>query len=1457
MIFLPPIIISIPFVQTAIVRHFSVAFSEQLKTEVSIKSVNIRFFNKALLNDLFVRDLNGDTLLFVKRLDARIGKLPINNNILILNEIKLSDGIFCLRSDSIGTNISLIISNLNDDGKDELPDVKNDTVSKPVKITVKALKLENFKYKMYLKDAHGVEEQPDGIIYKNMSVSGINLDADKIAIAGDSLTCTLNSLSFTERSGFNVHEMSALSCLIRFGTEITLKEFRLIDDFSDVKLQNLSMTYNGADEFDDFLNYVKFDIDIYDSKLAFKTLGFFAPVLKDVPVVANLNAKISGPVANFRSDEFELQTLDNTVLKGRFSIAGLPDIESTMIFADLKDCNTNPVSINTLLSGMNVGFEQDELMQKFGKFNFVGTFTGFFSNFVSNGFLKTSLGDFQMDIMFNSAKNGIGFKGGLSAENFDVGKLTDSENIETVNFSIAVDGNVKNNQNDIFGKGIISSLRFNNYDYTNIELEGRLQNQAFKGMINVSEPNLDFNFNGRIDLTGTDGVPVFDFDADLKHVDMVKLNFNQRDTVGILKANIAANFRASSILDYIGNLKINNLTYIDNTGAINFENIVLNSSVTNSNNFISLKSDFANATYSGQDYLGGFVAHLTNMSKRYMPALFVEKINSTLQNPKSNYKITVDIKNIRKLARIFIPDLTVNNAELKVNIDTNSNLVFSLNAQNIAYGDKQISNMKLSGTNIMDTVNVNLSGDLNLSFMKLNNLNIKNILSNNTVLADIMFIDSINHSDADLKLKSQFSRDPVSGKLSVAVENDKSHITVFSQEWNLEPAVAEIRQDKFTVRGFNINKDEQEVKISGTASKSNNDTLLLNIKDFNLSDLNPCFEGSSFAIDGKMSGDIELISAYATPLMIGAVMIDTLFINNDMFEGCAIGSQWNDDMSRLEFTVRLPFNRELNSINGYIQPDTEEIYASLKVAAINLNLLEPALEGILSNIDGILTGEAHLKGTLSKPDISGTLQLNNLGFTVDYLQTQYILNSNIEISNSKFQIRDGKITDKEGNNGTLNFDLTHKYFADMEFNAKANIKNFHSLNTKEKDNSLFYGTGYATGAVNVRGNGNELKFSITAETNPNTKLYIPISSASQAKEYEFLTFVTKKDSTEETGQQIPLHENNMSEMNLELDLSVTPESEIQILIDPRVGDILRARGQGNLKIRVNPATDLFSIIGDYSIENGDYNFSLPNFSIISKKFNIDKGSRIHFNGNIEHAILDVTALYKDRISIAPLFPQDSTRHYPITCKIMISGRMTNPKLGFDIEIQDVGAEKNAQFKSIVNTDEKMAKQFLSVLVLRSFIPEQSFAYQDLGSATLMANASELLSAQLGNLVSLFNLPIPIDFNFNYNPNSQKNNVGADFEFDFGIQFSDRLIFNGSASNATHSNRNFVGDFDLEYLIGKTKNTRFKVFSKSRDYFSDDMESNRNGLGILYQSQFNTFKDIFRRKRKKQTEKTTN
>jgi hypothetical protein len=682
------IISNIPFVQTFIVGQISDKLSQRLQTRISIESVNISFFNRMRINGIYIEDTEHDTLMYVSHLDAVIGNLPLNGRTLTLKKLRLSDGIFCLRSDSVNTNIVKLINRLKnqeeqttveENGEQETEKLQStesveDMMVNTFRIRTKSLELRNFKYLMYLNDAPTQEEQPEGIIYKNMSISDINLDADRISVKSNTLTFRVNEFSFKERSGLNVRQIVADTGIICFGKEVTLKEFKMIDDFSNIRIRNLSLLYDGGNDFSDFINKVNLVIDVYDSKINFSTLGYFAPSLNKIPVTANFNGQITGHVADLRSDNFNLKTLTNTYIDGRFSIFGLPDIENTMIFLDLKHLDTSPGDVINIVEGVTgKRFGEKETLHKFGNMHFNGTYTGLISDFVAYGYLKSELGVLEMDILFNNQKKAIEFDGELAAVNFNVGRFLQSPLLGYADFNMEVYGTVLSGKNDIFGQGNISSLEFNDYKYRNVELKGRLVSQSFDGEVRIAEPNLDLDFKGNIDLNGEEGIPVFNFNANLRHADLVKLNFNKRDSVSVVSADITANFRASSILDYVGELTVDSLLYTDYQRNVDLGKINLSSYNGENGNYLELSSGFMDARYFGYDGLENFVERLQCIIQKHVPELFSKKMNPLSAKQYMEYDFRASFKNAEDITRILVPDLHIEKGtKLNAIIDTGS-----------------------------------------------------------------------------------------------------------------------------------------------------------------------------------------------------------------------------------------------------------------------------------------------------------------------------------------------------------------------------------------------------------------------------------------------------------------------------------------------------------------------------------------------------------------------------------------------------------------------------------------------------------------------------------------------------------------------------------------------------------------------------------------------------------------
>jgi hypothetical protein len=1456
-----------PLFQTWLAHKVTTILSDKLQIDVEIRSISIGFFNKLILDGVYIQDIDSDTLLYVNRLSASVNKLPLWDNTFAVGALKLSDGQFNLKSDTTGTNITLIIKRLSNKNK-----TAADTVQKvgSFKLQVKGFELENFAFTFWKYDDNKRLQNPNSIDYRDMAVDSIYLKADKISIYNDTLFYNVKSFALKEKSGYRIHNLMA-NCYIVPGKDVHFDNLELIDDYSNLRLKHFSMIYNGGKEFSDFIEKVVLIGDFENAEISFQSISFFAASLQNIPIKATVNGLVIGPVANLKSNNLKIEGFNNTLIDGRFSITGLPEIDETIIFADFKQLQTHPKDMFDAISRItgNRKTSLDNFLSAVKQINFKGSFTGLYNDFVANGTLTSNLGALSLDVLFKTENrnHAISFNGRVSASDFETGQLLKTDLIAKTSFDLMTKGYVpQNGTPDIFSEGTITKLIFNNYNYENIKLLGTVKENEFSGSVNINIPDIDLAFLGKINYKGTenDPVPVFDFEADLKHIDLAKLNFNKRDSISVFNGKIAANFKGSNITNYVGEIKLSDASYTDIIETIDIGKVSLISRKIGEKNSLQLQSDFVEAEYIGQYLFGEFVKELQHIAHIYVPALenfSSDTINIKQYHQNQQYVLHVKTKKSGQIARIVKPGLYIaENSTLDLLVDTDHTIKLQIDSDNIKLNNNTFDDVIINAQNYIDTLFVKiLSSNVLSGGFAFQNIEIDNSVHSNLISTNLKYNNESERENTGNILLRTIIIPPnivTSKKIGLQINVQNSSIILNDSLWWLSPSLIAIDSSRIAINKLNLYNDNQHFIVDGAISRNPNDTITIRLQNYNLENINYVSSSAGYAVTGKVSGTAEITDIYNTPLIMVNVDANDITINSDTLGNIKVASSWDNSYERLNIITRIYNDKEINAlINGFMSPKDNTIQFDIQLIKMKFGYIEPLLTGIISNIQGNATGKLSLHGNFKDPKLTGKIELNQTSLLVDYLQTIYKMDAIIDVEKSKINIQNGTLYDLNNNTGRLNVTLNHNQFRDINFEAFATISNMMCLNTKKVDNPLFYGTAYATGGIRVNGTPEDIHFNITAQVERNSKLFIPLSSTVHAKEISMLTF--KSTDSILIADNAGISKNRIASpkthIDFSLDLTVTPESEIQILIDEKAGDILHAQGQGNLKINVDPSIDLFSIVGDYQVSKGDYNFTLPNVNFISRKFTIDEGSQINFNGDVTGATLNVKASYKARsVSLAPIIPSETTRgskRYTADCQILIAGNMASPNLKFNVEFPNLDPETKAQAMSAMNTEEKMTTQFLALLVIQSFVPDQQYGGTNYGTTTILSNATNLLSGQIGNLISMLNLPIPLDVAVDIGMDD--NQQISDYEVSLNTMLFDRVILNGSFGNNTntHTDRQMIGDFEMDILLGKQGKFRLKVFTRSNDYFTDDLENNMQGIGFSYQTEFDNFRDLFGGKKK--------
>jgi hypothetical protein len=416
------------------------------------------------------------------------------------------------------------------------------------------------------------------------------------------------------------------------------------------------------------------------------------------------------------------------------------------------------------------------------------------------------------------------------------------------------------------------------------------------------------------------------------------------------------------------------------------------------------------------------------------------------------------------------------------------------------------------------------------------------------------------------------------------------------------------------------------------------------------------------------------------------------------------------------------------------------------------------------------------------------------------------------------------------------------------------------LNTKPKDNNLFYGTAYATGVTTIKTGSSSLSFDISAKTGRYTKISIPLNSSETISEYSFITF-TDADSLarEATNTKTsPPATNTVLGMDLNIDLEITPDAEVKLIFDEKVGDEITGTGSGNLNIKLDQKGN-FGIYGDYTIEGGTYLFTLKN--ILNKKFKVENGGKISFNGDIDNAEIDMKAIYTANALLSTLLQDDKyNERTDVECQINLSGKLFNPVVRLDIYLPRADESTRSLVKNSITTEEELSRQFLYLLVMNSFYSNTSSSNQgssttQTGTSAMAVTTTEMVSNQLSNWLS--QISNDFDVGFNYRPGGYTDINPSEVELAFRTQLlNDKVTINGNfdvrGANSSTNTDNLTGDFEVEYKL--TEKIRLKVFNRFNNPYAGKQSDYTQGFGIFYRQEFDKFSNLFRKKEKSDMKK---
>ena len=1437
-------------VQTYASQKIANYISEQTNTPVRIEGVNISPFKSIILKGLYIEDYQKDTLVYVGNLTAKIDSFNIRKQKIFINKLTLDKAYVNLREDENRLfNYDVFLDSLSSGKKGNT----TDTIQKSWEITVTNVDLINSQFGYSAPDTI---PQEFGMNYNNIYVSRLNLQARNIQIIGDSVDFQLQHLSCIEKSGFELKDFTAKTWITSH--QWGLKDVNITSANSKLKAEHLYFNYEpGKQYWQHFTKKMKLDFQLISSRVSFLDVAYFNSLLLGFRETGFLSGHIYGTVYDLRGRDIDIVYGANTVLKGRFYMNGLPYLKDAYLEADFEELTT---TISDIEKVYIPGYEKEffnlpEYFDNLGLIHYNGQFNGFLNDFVFYGDFKTELGEIETDILFkpNPGSSRLNFTGDIKASNFYLGGLIEQEKVGNVSLNVSVNGFTETNTTQGKMKGNISKVDFYDYEYKNLSLDGFFTNSSFDGQISIEDPNIGFNFTGNIDFS--EEIPTMKFSSHLRNAKLFPLHLNTKDPKSELSLSLDANFSGSEFDNANGIIELTNTEYKNSLGEFVLNKFTINSFSSPTFKRIILNSDISDAKIEGNYEIEQLISSVANMAYVYFPAYAPEKefVNTDSTN---NFKFKIDLKETEPITKLFYPD---------IKLAPNTSLTGSLNAKEqliemhftspiLTIQDKSFEELKLDlSTDNKELVIKGRTNKFNFSDQfRLYNLSEKITASNNNINLDLLWNnwDAVTYSGF-VSAKGSVKKSKESDRPVWNINLLPSSIIMADSIWSIQQSNLIIDSTSFAIDNFRISRENQYFGLDGKISSNPADSINFQIQNISLKNLNDLTREQNIGIDGTVRGYVQISDFYGDRLSNSNLMLENLVLNNDTLGNFYLISDWDKFDKKLSFSSFTDYNthKEID-LHGSYFPESDSLNMDINIDKIRLGLLNPYLQENISNIKGNASGHVHIEGSSSKPKSTGFLKLEDASFTINELQTTYSCNDSIKITPTELQFNQFKLIDSDKNSAIIYGVISHEQFNNFNLDLAVNALNFNVLNTKPTDNELFYGQANVTGITTLFGPVNDLDIEARVKTNKNTKLYVPLNNSGDIEESNFITFVNSNlnaDSNLEEEYKIDL-----SGIRLNCDLEITPETEVQIIFDSKIGDVLKAKGGGNLKLQIDTKGD-FKIFGDYTIQTGSYLFTLQN--VINKKFDLASGGNIKWDGDPYNATLNIDAVYSVKTTLYDLLLNtpyiDNSKKIPVDCNMNLSQNLENPLIRFDINFPTLDQQTQSILEGLFSTEDEMNKQILSLLVLNRFFTPEYLRSTDPdfenknSSYAVGVTASEMLSNQLSNWLS--KISNDFDIGVSYRPGD---NLTSD-EIDLALStqvFDDRVTINGNigTGNNQTSNNDIVGDVDVNFRLDKKGKLQLKAFTRSNEYLVYEETRNTQGIGIFYKEDFNTFSGLVKK-----------
>lgn len=1437
------ILLHIPSIQTYIGGCVADALCDKFGTKVKVGRVDLGFINRLILDDSYMQDKNGEQMLRVSRISVKINLLALANGQIEITSAQffgLHANLYKATPEA-KPNFQFVIDALAS---------KDSTKQKtPLDLQINSLIIRNgeISYRVLSRPSRPGKFSADDINARNISAHIIIN-----RITDDSLNVKVKRIAFDERCGFKLKSLSLSAIACRTKTKI--ENFKLELPATLIQIPSLQASYrmkNGQLE----MPTLQFDGSIKAPYISPSDLAVFVPTLTRLNMRPALDIQFNGTGSSLTVKKISINTTDGSLqLVANGGVKNYPANPSWYTNIDQLKAGQQTISnIYAVATGKNV----PNIIERLGNVQITGYAGGDKKNIASEGKLHTSPGN--LTLAFD--KRGDKITAHMETVRFNIGSLVNDNKLGHISANLNVDGSSKDN---FAAQGRVYDFDYNGYKYRSLNLNATYRHKRLEGKANIDDPNVQLTAIGTFVNNGAK--PNLQLKANIAHFEPNTLRLTDKWQQTAFAANIACDIKGSDINNADGSIELHDFAMRGPETEYNINNVSVKTGYNNGNHFLDVDSDFGTIDINGHFSYNTIVRSVLNMVAAKLPT--IPGLTHKPQREFNDFTLNASLNSTEWMNRLLGIPLEIHrplNISGEID-DKNEKINLWCDVPSFTFNGNRFSDAFINVESPSDTLKADIRIKKLADRGKYMALHLNAGASDNHLNTSLSFSNNERHPlKGIINSSTVFAKDE-EGVSTAYIDVLPSRATIGDTTWHVAPSSIIYSKNKLQVNSFSVSHDNQMLAINGTATKSENDSLLITLNDIDVSYVLNLVNFHSVDFLGMASGEARIAGAFSEKPLLSADVI----VKDFKFETGRMGTLYanvgyNHEEGNIEINaVAKDEDNRWTDINGYVSPKHNYINLAIDAHRTRAEFMESFCGSFMDNVNADINGNVNVVGPLNninlvgKAVVDGSVRLSALN------TTYWMRGDSVTFVPDEIKFKGDTLYDRNGNIGIMTGSIYHKHLTNLSYALKVKAKNLLAYDTHSFGDNTFYGTAYVTGDCDIKGKSGEVVIDIDAVPEKNSILVYNAADQSSIGSTDFITW--KDNNVEETDSTDTEHNNKVdisTNIRLNFLINCNPNATLKLIMDEKTGDYITLNGDGVLRASYfNKGS--FDIYGNYIVDHGVYKLTIQN--IIKKDFTFQKGGSISFGGDPYNAALNLKALYVlNSVSLADLnigrsFSNNNVR---VNCLMNITGNPNSPKVDFDLDMPNMSNDIKQMVYSLLNAEEEKNQQVLYLLAVGRFMAQNnnnnatgetpqysqtSLAMQSFLSGTI----SQQLNSVLSNVIN--------SSNWNFGANISTGTEGfnnAEYEGMLsGSLLNNRLLFNGQFGYRDNANAttSFIGDFDIKYLLFPNGNLAINVYNKTNDRYFTRNSLNTQGLGVIMKKDFTRISDLFFWRKKEKTKK---